>query len=58
MNATWFKNELFSYTPPDCLVMDRAKRLWHDAYQKRKIENLENLFNLEIDPIWEEINLF
>jgi len=52
-NAWWHENELLNYFVPDSMLLDRAKRLWWNQYRDKRIENLDRMFNLEIDPIWE-----
>jgi hypothetical protein len=52
-NAWWCVKELLYYYVPESMLLDRAKRLWWNQYRDKRIENLEQMFNLEIDPIWE-----
>ena len=52
-NAWWCEKHLLYYYVPESMLLDRAKRLWWNAYRDRRIDNLKQMFNLELDPIYE-----
>jgi hypothetical protein len=50
----WEDKELWFYSPPDDMALDRAKRLWYQAMRDYSMENLDNMFNLE--PFTERVD--
>ena len=46
-NSWWYEKELLNYFVPESLLLDRKKRLWYYGMVNHRLDNLDQVFNLE-----------